>query len=376
MRKSRKTGRNQPCPCGSGRKYKKCCLRPRLVPPDAVVRQHQAAIEREQQRTSKFGRVRAAVHAQWRGKRYVAVGNELYESSQWKTFPDFLWDYIKGVLTPEWGKAELAKPLEQRHIILQWYDRLCAIQRQYGAARNEDGVYGFVPDGAAAAYLLLAYDLYVLRHDGTLQDAVVRRLKDPMQFQGARHELFVAATCIRAGFELRHEDESDSSRKHPEFLAKDPKTGVEIWVEAKSMHRSGVLGQALRKEQASTKSKAGRLLRDAAKKTTGPLVAFVDVNLPGDPRPDFAATWRQDVLKSFDGLRTNLADGLDPINLAVFTNFPLHYGDEPATEKWKDVVAVFAGKPRYPVTHSSLLDQLADAARLFGHLPQTLEEAG
>ncbi|HWI63667.1 MAG TPA: SEC-C metal-binding domain-containing protein [Symbiobacteriaceae bacterium] len=23
---TRKTGRNMPCPCGSGRKYKKCCL--------------------------------------------------------------------------------------------------------------------------------------------------------------------------------------------------------------------------------------------------------------------------------------------------------------------------------------------------------------
>ena len=25
-RKSPKIGRNEPCPCGSGRKYKKCCL--------------------------------------------------------------------------------------------------------------------------------------------------------------------------------------------------------------------------------------------------------------------------------------------------------------------------------------------------------------
>ncbi|MCL6591559.1 MAG: SEC-C domain-containing protein [Firmicutes bacterium] len=24
--RSAKTGRNEPCPCGSGKKYKKCCL--------------------------------------------------------------------------------------------------------------------------------------------------------------------------------------------------------------------------------------------------------------------------------------------------------------------------------------------------------------
>ncbi|HPQ79810.1 MAG TPA: SEC-C metal-binding domain-containing protein [Candidatus Dojkabacteria bacterium] len=25
MRKGKKVGRNDPCPCGSGKKYKKCC---------------------------------------------------------------------------------------------------------------------------------------------------------------------------------------------------------------------------------------------------------------------------------------------------------------------------------------------------------------
>ena len=25
VRKSKKIGRNEPCPCGSGKKYKKCC---------------------------------------------------------------------------------------------------------------------------------------------------------------------------------------------------------------------------------------------------------------------------------------------------------------------------------------------------------------
>ncbi len=27
IRKGSKTGRNDPCPCGSGKKYKKCCLK-------------------------------------------------------------------------------------------------------------------------------------------------------------------------------------------------------------------------------------------------------------------------------------------------------------------------------------------------------------
>ena len=31
-----KTGRNQPCPCGSGKKYKKCCLEKAATPTDEL----------------------------------------------------------------------------------------------------------------------------------------------------------------------------------------------------------------------------------------------------------------------------------------------------------------------------------------------------
>jgi len=30
-----KTGRNEPCPCGSGRKYKQCCLKKKAATPTA-----------------------------------------------------------------------------------------------------------------------------------------------------------------------------------------------------------------------------------------------------------------------------------------------------------------------------------------------------
>jgi hypothetical protein len=37
-RREEKVGRNEPCPCGSGRKYKKCCLglAPRAAPASAM----------------------------------------------------------------------------------------------------------------------------------------------------------------------------------------------------------------------------------------------------------------------------------------------------------------------------------------------------
>lgn len=67
------------------------------------------------------------------------------------------------------------------------------------------------------AYLLLSYDLYLIRHHGALQKIIIERLKWEDQFQGTRHEIFAAATCIRAGFEIAYEDETDRIKKHPEF---------------------------------------------------------------------------------------------------------------------------------------------------------------
>ncbi len=45
----------------------------------------------------------------------VAVGNTVHWSKTWRTFPDFLGDYIKKKVGLEWGAAEQAKPFAERH---------------------------------------------------------------------------------------------------------------------------------------------------------------------------------------------------------------------------------------------------------------------
>ncbi|HFQ88613.1 MAG TPA: hypothetical protein ENK27_00935 [Desulfobulbus sp.] len=44
-----KIGRNEPCPCGSGRKYKHCCMltRPAAPPPDSAMTRARASLMRE-----------------------------------------------------------------------------------------------------------------------------------------------------------------------------------------------------------------------------------------------------------------------------------------------------------------------------------------
>jgi len=71
-------------------------------------------------------------------------------------------EYLVLTLGAGWGKSEIEKPLDERHQILQWYDRLCQFQRTL--KRDDDGFVGGVPNGITNAYMLLAFDLYVLRH--------------------------------------------------------------------------------------------------------------------------------------------------------------------------------------------------------------------
>lgn len=130
----KKIGRNDPCPCNSGRKYKKCCLNKmgafseRPIPPEILL-----AIERQKaqdlQRSSQQGLGKRTISCVSNGYRIVAVGNRIFWDQQWKTFHDFLSAYIKDIFGPEWGNAEIAKPLQERHPILQWYNELCVLQQ-------------------------------------------------------------------------------------------------------------------------------------------------------------------------------------------------------------------------------------------------------
>jgi hypothetical protein len=171
----------------------------------------------------------------------VAVRNTVYFSDQWKTFPDFLNDYIKLKLDPAWGNAEIAKPLAERHPIMQWYDAFTRYQRE--TIKEPGVVHNAAVTGIVACYLGLAYSLYLLDHNVELQTRLIRRLKDPANFQGAYYELMVANTLIRAGFTLTLEDETDATSKHCEFAAVSQRTGKKYWVEAKMRSIAGLLGK-------------------------------------------------------------------------------------------------------------------------------------
>ena len=203
----------------------------------------------------------------------------MHWSTKWKTFPDFLIDYIKGKLGPDWIKTEIAKSAGQQHPLMQWALRLTEYQKQ--TIKNPGQVVSAPMSGVVAAYLGTAYALYLLEHNVELQERLLKRLKDVGQFQGAYYELLVANILIRAGFKLALEDETDGKNKHCEFAAISGTTGKRYWVEAKMRSVAGMLGKTSADGGADDKPLARLIphLNDAlAKPAADDRLIFIDVN--------------------------------------------------------------------------------------------------
>jgi hypothetical protein len=269
----------------------------------------------------------------------VAVGDTIHYSKKWKFFSDFLSDYLKKVLGPDWGNAEIAKPLQERHPIVQWYDALCHFQRRHEKGPN--GTYAADSTGVVYCYLGLAYNLYLLKHNVELQKRFASRLKNRQQFQGAYYELTVANCLIRAGFELRLEDETDMRLKHCEFSAVSKNTGKKYWVEAKMRSVSGLLGKTGVDGGSPTSKPTSQLakhLREALQKPADDeRLIFIDVNTspleikaPAQGEPELP-NWIVAAGKQLDDRGKELKVGEQAY--VFVTNIPFHRAlDETARE--------------------------------------------
>jgi hypothetical protein len=292
-------GRNAPCLCGSGKKYKHCCGR--LVSPGpqaegpapeamAQMQLHIARHEaREHQRRLMQGLGRPIISFEdGSGYRIVTVGDHLRWSKSWRTFPDFLFDYIKYVLTPEWGSIELKKPEADRHPLLRWYHKVCDFQRAHLQSAT-DGIYQASMTGAVKAYLGLAYDLYLCAHNAELPELLLTRLRNAKTFEGALYEAYVIGNLAKAGFRIELEDESDSTRSHCELTATHRETGRKFSVEAKAVTSDSTRAGA----SAAAPRIRGKLYDALCKRADHERLIFIELNRvePGAPgsTPDWVS---------------------------------------------------------------------------------------
>ncbi len=376
--------RNAPCPCGSGRKFKHCHGRinvPRgSIPPEALAAfaEHN---KRETERQNLFGLGRPLVtfSDEAHGYRIVGVGKRLFWSQRWKTFHDFLLHYIKTALTADFGNRELAKPFEERHPVLQWYQHLCDHQRRTIAQPGEP--VWVISTGPVQSYMSLAYDLFTVAQNATLRDQLVKRLQHKDQFHGAVHELKVIASFFRAGFDIEFENEQDGRTTHHEFSALHRGSQVVFSVEAKARHRDGILGKAGDvRDPATLRADIGRHIQKAlAKRAIYPRIVFVDVNMPAteglEPR------WLDHVTRELSWIeeRERSAEPY-PSAFLFFTSHPYHFvaADQPAPRG----VAVFrafklpefqpdplAGLQQHPAI-AALLESLATHTEIPADFPE------
>jgi hypothetical protein len=167
--------------------------------------------------------------------------------------------------------------------------------------------------GAVAAYLHLAYNLYLLAHNVSLQERLLRRLRDANQFHGAVYETYVAAVFIKAGFQLSLENEADLTAKHCEFSALYPQTGRAFSVEAKA-------------RQPNKKSvDVGNQLHTALKKAAShDRVVFINVNIPAPLESHGSLPWLKETLEGIRRRESTLTINGSPAPSAylVLTNLP------------------------------------------------------
>jgi len=332
-----------------------------------------AKLRAEEDRISKFGHVRPIIQTVFQGQRLVAVGHTLFYSPNWNTFIDFLFDYMKHILGLEWGRAEQVKPLAQRHPIMQWNDSVGRFTKSHPP--GPDGICEATPDGPTQAYLALAYDLYVLKDHQLLQERLVQRLKHRDQFQGARYELFVAASCIRANYEIVYEDEADPTVRHNEFVAVHRPTGQSVVVEAKSRHRVGVLGQPGEAEDPN-RLRAGisQLVRKALKKPAPhPRVIFIDVNFPPIRALSGMPRWIPDAHNTLQRI-LRAEGGQSPWNLVFLTNHPYHYGPEGVSYPGEQTAAHLPSQMKPPIAVKEALEALIKAVEQFGKYPTSFPQ--
>jgi hypothetical protein len=184
--------------------------------------------------------------------------------------------------------------------------------------------------------------------------------------------LFATATCVRGGFSIEFEDETDATRKHPEFVATHEATGQKIAVEAKSRHRAGVLDYVGGDDRdTSTRLDVARLVNEAIKKNDQhPLVVFVDVNLrPTAAKKIFTRREALDQLRKMLGKVRTDPRGQDLYNLIVFTNHPHHFGQNHEDDPERHTLGVFSLKPSIVPEHPRCIIDLNTAATLYGNVP-------
>ncbi|MFA6475997.1 MAG: SEC-C domain-containing protein [Candidatus Paceibacterota bacterium] len=372
-----KLGRNQLCHCGSGKKYKKCHMDEDNSPVPMEVLLHFKKIREKENLLKQKGiyinYVNPVIH---KGKKVWAIGNQVYlsENSD-ETFHDFIQFILKDTLSFEWINEQQSLLWEDQHFIVKCFLKFDEWKKELLAKPNykTPGVLEAPPNGWTKSLISLAFDISTLRHVSRIPDFLLGRLKTPLEYQGARYEIMIAAIIARLGFNIRWLDEEDHSEPHCEFIATHQESGVEIAVEAKSRHRPGILHTP--GDVNGSKINGGgiqRLLNQAFKKTECgkmPFLVFVDINVPHEESGDFKKIpWVKNIFKNASHSKNVTKENPSAWNALYFTNFSFHYQADEKASSGQNLQAL-PPFVMHPVSDSTLFPAILRALQYYGDIP-------
>lgn len=315
------------------------------------------------------------------GVRVIAFPSRTLSAATWINFNDFLVTYIRTVFGAKWYDEQLGRPHAEQLPVIRWHAHLRELERKI--PKNSSGLREVAMDGPLRCLITLAYDLFLIEHHQSFSPELIERLRSPATFQSARHEASVASIMIRAGFRLAWEDEADSSEKHPEFIARELATGIEVAVEAKSLHRVGVLGSSQGQapptlDDVRPRKEAERVCtmvqKSLQKSKDLPFLIFVDLNLEASVARETATEWGP----HFYEILPQVDTGYDACgvkegfihNLLMVTNFAAQYDAPgvPSNEPISFLHCPYQVHCRHPITEDTI-NRVEHGVRTYGAIP-------
>lgn len=384
MEPSKPIGRNDPCYCKSGKKYKKCC---QLKEPE-ILRAASEALQKVNLKKSQLESIGIFINLvdpviykhPTTGKQHKAWGiaNKVYHTRRAEeTFHEFIIDILRETLGKEWWEKEVAT--NDRHFIGKCFLAFQVWRQKnatHPASRVDEKTFYGMPDGWSKSLLSLAFDVISLQHTQQLPDSLLKRLRNKNEYQGARYEVAIAAIFARLNCKITFLNDTEKSSKHCEFIAKDLATGSEIAVEAKSRHRAGVLHTlGVFDEEKAIRGDVNRFIKEALKQNPGnkPFIIFIDLNCLPTPKIELQQKqWFKDIQNMFGKYGIPTQENPDPFNAIFFTNHSYHYQTDKEAEPGENL-SVIPNHTKYPMPHPLFVERLLRALDNYGTVPN-LEE--
>jgi hypothetical protein len=168
---------------------------------------------------------------------------------------------------------------------------------------------------------------------------------------------------------VEHENEKDGSIRHAEFAVRHRVTGQILSIEAKSIHRAGVIAMPGTLEE-KPRLRFMHLINDAvAKKPNHPLVIFVDTNMQFKHAERLLArqagnTPSKPIRDLLDKIKAHHCD-VDPYCMIVFSNHRHHYAVRDLDPQ-QHLLYVMSQNPTARMLSPR---SLVMAANLYGNIP-------